>query len=1082
MKRNYLLVILLSLVTFLSNNSFSQDANQDVHPPNKFNTIHPNLDRSSQTDKTDQNKIPRNDNSRAVNVYSVTRTTGITYTPLAGASPVSSWRNGTGTPISRDDNLSNNQPIGFPFVYNGVRSDSFRVSTNGFITFNTTSGATGGGAGAYGYDDAAFTIANGTVTSLAGLYEDMYAPSLTTSIVYKTAGSSPNRILTVEWIDMKHTLDTLNPSLNFQVKLYEADGHLEYIYSTMTTGAATYSYTCGINASTLSAVPTAGQLLIQQTANTNTFSNTIVTNLATLPAANSMLSFNPPAQTAPAAPTSLTFSNLTGTSLTLNWVDNSSNETEFPIYISTDGTNFSYIGAAAANATSIGIINLLPSTNYFFQVYAANETKYSTSSANNNTTTLATVPLSGAYTINPALPISATNFKSFNQADTALSTNGVSGPCVFTVSGGVYTDSVYFGPIPNTSSTNTVKFTGPLSDARVVFTVAGNAGVNVCIGLFGTDWTTFENIDVLITSTTMEYGYYISQNTAADGANNNTIKNANITMNALPNFGFGVFQTLAAGSSVGNNGNTYQNLNINSSDRGIGLVAAAPGALPNDNNCVVRDCSLGQTTFIGNSGTGQAIGMLLQSQTNINVFNNTLYSVKSTSAANVNSIFGLLVQNASGEIFNNKILEVFQGNTTSTSATLRSVGIQTGALIGGLVYYNNFIANVRRAYTGAAAAAVTAFGVRSTNFTGGGGAQEYYYNTIYMSATAPVPYSSVAFGSFAGGVIMITYDNIFFNNISTTSATASSFAIWDANAQTAPAPSGVLGSNFNDLYTPGTNGAVGGNGNVGNTNPTSIRTTLAAWQSNNTSPALSLDTASSSVNVTFVNAATGDLHLAGASIGDINLLGTPITGITTDIDGNTRGTAKPYMGADEGSAGLSTLNLKVSFEIYNFVDTITVELRNNTSPYALVESVKGLGGLSTNQPIHFANAVDGVPYCIVVKYRNGIPTWSSLDVTFGSHIASYDFTSSLSKAYASNMKIPTIGPSAGVPSIYQGKVASAPGVKIGLPDIISIKNANTSFTFGYNINNLENNGFVGLNSILTVSNNNTAFVIEKPRP
>jgi hypothetical protein len=50
-----------------------------------------------------------------------------------------------------------------------------------------------------------------------------------------------------------------------------------------------------------------------------------------------------------------------------------------------------------------------------------------------------------------------------------------------------------------------------------------------------------------------------------------------------------------------------------------------------------------------------------------------------------------------------------------------------------------------------------------------------------------------------------------------------------------------------------------------------------------------------------------DLHLTGASLGDnTNLSGTPITGITTDIDGDTRLSPPfgPYKGADEASESL----------------------------------------------------------------------------------------------------------------------------------------------------------------------------------
>lgn len=42
-----------------------------------------------------------------------------------------------------------------------------------------------------------------------------------------------------------------------------------------------------------------------------------------------------------------------------------------------------------------------------------------------------------------------------------------------------------------------------------------------------------------------------------------------------------------------------------------------------------------------------------------------------------------------------------------------------------------------------------------------------------------------------------------------------------------------------------------------------------------------------------------DLLLSGVSIGDTNLYGIPIPGITTDIDGDLRSSTNPYRGADE---------------------------------------------------------------------------------------------------------------------------------------------------------------------------------------
>jgi hypothetical protein len=51
--------------------------------------------------------------------------------------------------------------------------------------------------------------------------------------------------------------------------------------------------------------------------------------------------------------------------------------------------------------------------------------------------------------------------------------------------------------------------------------------------------------------------------------------------------------------------------------------------------------------------------------------------------------------------------------------------------------------------------------------------------------------------------------------------------------------------------------------------------------------------------VTFVSST--DFHLASPSDRDPDLVGTPISGITTDIDGNSRSSTYPFKGADEGA-------------------------------------------------------------------------------------------------------------------------------------------------------------------------------------
>ncbi|MFA6979249.1 MAG: T9SS type A sorting domain-containing protein [Ignavibacteriaceae bacterium] len=80
-------------------------------------------------------------------------------------------------------------------------------------------------------------------------------------------------------------------------------------------------------------------------------------------------------------------------------------------------------------------------------------------------------------------------------------------------------------------------------------------------------------------------------------------------------------------------------------------------------------------------------------------------------------------------------------------------------------------------------------------------------------------------------------------------------------------------------------------------------TTLAEYQAAN----VTKDVHSKNVNVTFTSVT--DLHLAGASLGDVNLIGETGLGIATDIDGQTRSVTFPYMGADEDLANLLPVEL-----------------------------------------------------------------------------------------------------------------------------------------------------------------------------
>lgn len=306
--------------------------------------------------------------------YTSTYNTGIPYNSISlSGNAFNSWRN-TGT-FTQDDNRSDRANIGFDFWYDGVRYTQFCVSTNGFIDFSSSNANGGPTASAFGYDNTYFTnSASPTAPAIAPFYDDLTAQggvnALGNSIKYSLSGTAPNRVLTIEWINMAVYGDT-SPSLNFQVTLRESTGVISVNYGTMNPGAFTFSYSMGLNGPVLSFIPSAAQLKELQTVNTNTFSNTVQNNLSAMPPANSSYVFTPPVPTAVSG--TLTFSGVGQSGMTLNWPDWASNEVGYVIYNSTDGINYSFVSQTAANATTTNITGLLPSTTYYWRVYAVTE-------------------------------------------------------------------------------------------------------------------------------------------------------------------------------------------------------------------------------------------------------------------------------------------------------------------------------------------------------------------------------------------------------------------------------------------------------------------------------------------------------------------------------------------------------------------------------------------------------------------------------------------------------------------------------------------------------------------------------------
>ncbi len=153
------------------------------------------------------------------------------------------------------------------------------------------------------------------------------------------------------------------------------------------------------------------------------------------------------------------------------------------------------------------------------------------------------------------------------------------------------------------------------------------------------------------------------------------------------------------------------------------------------------------------------------------------------------------------------------------------------------------------------------------------------------------------------------------------------------------------------------------------------------------------------------------------------------------------------------------------------LDTVTVEIRDSSSPFSLIESQTVVAGLGNPTDVQFATPANGTPYYIRVKHRNSIATWSGSTQSFNSDYLNYTFISASTQALGSNMV--NVG---GKWSFYSGDVTQD-----GLVDVSDtglIDNDALIFASGYLATDLDCNEIVDLTDASYADNNAFNFVAE----
>jgi len=347
-----------------------------------------------------------------VSTYSFSQSAG-TYSPITGGTVL-------GVPTNDDTSFPNN-PIGFTFWYNGVAYSSFSVNSNGFIAM--------GGTISSSYTSLSTGASNNVI---AGLNADLQGEPAIGELRYQTIGTAPNRTLVVQWSNYDNWSSSTNTNLyNFQIRLEESSNVVNVTYGTSTPNQVR-TFQVGLRGNS------SADFNNREIANgLHTWSTSIAgtSNTATCemnstlaPASGQIYSWTPPP--APAAPTSLTFTAVTASGMTLNWVDNSTIETSFFVERSLD--NITFVPAGTVTSTSTATTGtpytlvqsgLFSNTLYYYRIYAVGITLSPAVSGQQ-----ATLPgsLCGTFTVGPTGA-----YPSLTAAFAAVATNGVSCPLVF---------------------------------------------------------------------------------------------------------------------------------------------------------------------------------------------------------------------------------------------------------------------------------------------------------------------------------------------------------------------------------------------------------------------------------------------------------------------------------------------------------------------------------------------------------------------------------------------------------------------------------------------------------------------------
>jgi trimeric autotransporter adhesin len=503
--------------------------------------------------------------------------------------------------------------------------------------------------------------------------------------------------------------------------------------------------------------------------------------------------------------------------------------------------------------------------------------------------------LSGTYSVG----IGQT-YATITDAINAYNANCLGGAVVFELTDASYSTAEIF-PI-NIAASAYANATNTLTirpAASVTCTISGAVAAGALIKYNGADYITIDGsnsggtdrsltISNTTTTSTGNAALWLAAPTAGNGCTSNTIKNCifqglgttsgTTGLTGLYIGGATAISTTAAGFA---NNNNITVTNNQFSKYMFGMITFGYAAASPDTNIVISG------NLFGGSSSAEACGFTgLHSDRSFNTLvdkNEVAYLQIPT--LNASSFYGMRLLDFRNGVCSNNNLHDFTGLSVSSpklyGILVASSTYTTAAAPSNSLVYNNIIANLSSAGTS---------GVWNITglHVGQGFGNKVYYNSVQLGGGTIGSASglSAAFANGDGsttvaGANIDVRNNIF--NVEGTSSGGNVFAYY-TTATT------LTGStiNYNLLRSAATGGTVNNTGRL-----VSNYATLADWQT-----ATGMD--ANSVNAAPIFVSGSNLHLqpVGANTA-INNAGTPIAGITVDIDNDVRNSTTPDIGADE---------------------------------------------------------------------------------------------------------------------------------------------------------------------------------------